>query len=734
MTFVIIGSIIVSLIENEEYNQKRSIEFSTSHIDRLFSLEDIKLILPYVEEGNLFVYYRKCDLNYFNFENIKDKSDIPLSGYLGYEQFNMSGGIIFNDVNIIGKYYKSRINAEVLSCFLYMDDEFEDPSNNQSRGGKRAIFFLNQLAKIITNDRSIATFCIKQCENCSTLKNDNFSVYSLTDHDGDDDFNKHKGKILKNVKCKESSKNDTSNSFGKGKEQEQEPIQQIPRFDPLNPSFPIQQIPRFDPPNSSFPTYSGPLQMPPNSSFPMQQIPRFDPLNPSFPTYSDIPDIPKTKFFTSDSMGFPQPVMSPRSSPVNIERGSPVTLKNDRRIQITDLNTIIDDNVIMSYDDCDYENPKRFVGCNSVFRLNKFSPGDSSFKFHFDTPFYDRDNNHLSLFTILIYLTSGSNPDGVLRIYDGTECSIITHVEAGDVIIFNQQYPHIGNPFIEGDKVFLRSELIFEMYDVNKDNKIADIFNQACYFQLQSNRLKSSSLQKYSSDLFNETMRLRNSMPPEIKQKYLLVKDDKMKFITNGTFYYFADTNLDRDTILQYSECVVNNYFNKCPSEYVKVLSNIDNPLEFLNMFMFHNEINEDKEMFGEQPELRCSCGICDGYSTTEFSHQFEKEYIDIVNTIPANSTVQLEDNIFLNDAKVVMKSENSGIVVFQSREKGFNFASCQGIYDKKIDDFNVKDEIGTLYDLPPIEFRYENGYIFTIDMFKCGFKYSRPIRYVTFA
>lgn len=124
------------------------------------------------------------------------------------------------------------------------------------------------------------------------------------------------------------------------------------------------------------------------------------------------------------------------------------------------------------------------------------------------------------------------------------------------------------------------------------DSKIADIFNQACYFQLQSNRLKSKPLQKHSSDLFNEAMRLRNSLPKEIKEKYLLVRDGQIKFITNGTYYYFSGQRFNDIDVLKYAESVVKNYFNKAREIDVKVLNGVSNPLEFLNMFMFHDEEN----------------------------------------------------------------------------------------------------------------------------------------------
>lgn len=46
---------------------------------------------------------------------------------------------------------------------------------------------------------------------------------------------------------------------------------------------------------------------------------------------------------------------------------------------------------------------------NHVFRLNCFSPESSNFKTHYDTPFSDNQRKLYSKYTLLIYLTGGSN-------------------------------------------------------------------------------------------------------------------------------------------------------------------------------------------------------------------------------------------------------------------------------------------------------------------------------------
>ena len=69
-----------------------------------------------------------------------------------------------------------------------------------------------------------------------------------------------------------------------------------------------------------------------------------------------------------------------------------------------------------------------------------------------------------------------------MRIWDEK----INEIPAFTGIIFDQRYEHEGWPYSEGDKIFLRSELIYQIKDLDQDERVAEIFNKACYFHKES--------------------------------------------------------------------------------------------------------------------------------------------------------------------------------------------------------------------------------------------------------
>ncbi|MFD0852923.1 hypothetical protein ACFQ07_11835, partial [Actinomadura adrarensis] len=53
-----------------------------------------------------------------------------------------------------------------------------------------------------------------------------------------------------------------------------------------------------------------------------------------------------------------------------------------------------------------------FSHVNPAFRCNRFEPGDRNFHMHRDTPYYDAARDHVSRYTVLLYLTGGSGGSG----------------------------------------------------------------------------------------------------------------------------------------------------------------------------------------------------------------------------------------------------------------------------------------------------------------------------------
>ncbi|KAL4864441.1 hypothetical protein BDV12DRAFT_11833 [Aspergillus spectabilis] len=175
-----------------------------------------------------------------------------------------------------------------------------------------------------------------------------------------------------------------------------------------------------------------------------------------------------------------------------------------------------------------------FEFVNYIFRCNRFSPGDGKFNSHLDTPYYDASNSHVSKYTVVIYISPGHG-EPALRINDVE----VTDVQAMTCIIFDQRFEHEGQPFLDNDKVFIRSELIFKDEPLSHDNQIGSLFSSACYFAAES--VFKEELGTYAHECFERA----NSLHWGLEQKastpavYLHKTFQALEFITNGCDYWF---------------------------------------------------------------------------------------------------------------------------------------------------------------------------------------------------
>jgi hypothetical protein len=103
------------------------------------------------------------------------------------------------------------------------------------------------------------------------------------------------------------------------------------------------------------------------------------------------------------------------------------------------------------------------------------------FASHLDTPYYDSAWSQVSKYTLLIYLAGGHN-EPALRMGDVE----LNEIEEITCVIFDQSYEHEGRPFIEGDKIFIRSELVFKDKQLDHNSQIASLFSEACCMTGQS--------------------------------------------------------------------------------------------------------------------------------------------------------------------------------------------------------------------------------------------------------
>lgn len=191
---------------------------------------------------------------------------------------------------------------------------------------------------------------------------------------------------------------------------------------------------------------------------------------------------------------------------------------------------------------------------NSVFRLNKFKPGDAKFDNHLDTPYYDSSRSQISLYTLLIYLTKG-HADPALRV---SEEALLNSIDAMSFVIFRQDYQHEGMAFVDSEKIFLRSELIFEVRKLEHNPKIGGLFSQAVYFTGES--LFNSDYHEIAHQLY-ERANLMHWGGTSAFDSPLIHKrfDQTVDFVTNGLDYWFSSRS---GSLKQSAMIAVLDYFN----------------------------------------------------------------------------------------------------------------------------------------------------------------------------
>lgn len=184
--------------------------------------------------------------------------------------------------------------------------------------------------------------------------------------------------------------------------------------------------------------------------------------------------------------------------------------------------------------------PSDFAFVNYVFRCNRFAPGDAKFAAHRDTPYYDASRSHVSKYTLLLYLSSGGNVEGTLAV-DG-DCTL-RDIEQYTCAVFDQRYEHEGRPFIDSDKIFLRTELVFKDVNLARNPQAASLFGEACYMTAES--VFDEQLASYAHECFERANSLHWALeataaePPAYRYKQYR----GIRFLTNGYDYWFAEAD-----------------------------------------------------------------------------------------------------------------------------------------------------------------------------------------------
>jgi hypothetical protein len=115
--------------------------------------------------------------------------------------------------------------------------------------------------------------------------------------------------------------------------------------------------------------------------------------------------------------------------------------------------------------------------------------------------------------------------------------------------VFRQDQPHEGAAFVEGRKVFLRTELIFEDPSVTHDPGIAQTFAKACYFTGES--VFAPELARHTHELYERAAmahwaghRASDDDEPHLHKRFCNSASRpgtraEFDFVTNGYDFYF---------------------------------------------------------------------------------------------------------------------------------------------------------------------------------------------------
>jgi len=127
------------------------------------------------------------------------------------------------------------------------------------------------------------------------------------------------------------------------------------------------------------------------------------------------------------------------------------------------------------------------------------------------------------------------------------------------LVMFDQSYEHEGSAFIDSEKIFIRSELIFEVRSLEHNPAIGGLFTQAVYFTGES--LYQNEFAEDAHRLYERVNQMHwgdtdSNLPSVyIRKRFHSCVD----FITNGQDYWFLK---ESGSLKQCAMIVVMDYFN----------------------------------------------------------------------------------------------------------------------------------------------------------------------------
>jgi len=140
--------------------------------------------------------------------------------------------------------------------------------------------------------------------------------------------------------------------------------------------------------------------------------------------------------------------------------------------------------------------------------------------------------------------------------------SSLCDIQEMSCVIFDQSYEHEGQPFVDGDKIFIRTELVFKDTKLRHSRKITSLFSEACY--MTGHEMVDKSIATYAHRCFERA----NSLHWAIEQNraepttYLYKSFRGIGFVTNGYDYWFSKGSCPRISAVDCGVVAVLDYLN----------------------------------------------------------------------------------------------------------------------------------------------------------------------------
>ena len=375
----------------------------------------------------------------------------------------------------------------------------------------------------------------------------------------------------------------------------------------------------------------------------------------------------------------------------------------------------------------------KFSHVNPVFRCNRFEPGDDPFHRHIDTPYYDASHHHISRYTMLVYLTGGQG-EPALRFGDKHTLHTLGPMSC---VVFQQDVPHDGGPYLDGPKVFLRTELIYKDASVTHDPSIARTFAKACYLTGES--VFHPELAQQTHDLYDRAAaahwgeKQTTEIEPAIHKRFR-----GLDFVSNGYDFWFPKNvaslrECAAIALLDTFNCKINDtsFRKQCTTE---VLDRFE-PAEFFEKL--DHPPSDAEPMFAEldvdalfpppeEPDEEICCPFhtyrhsWDPARNPDTADFYRRAQRFAQKRILAAPITMMGEEIYLDPTKFVIEPGKIHILAAE-RIAPVNFAACWNDETAPANYVEVEATVQTLEALvPPILFVEEkHAYHLVFDFFR---------------